>query len=312
VALELAWSPDAMRLAFTLAPTADAVDIWVWDTQAGTLTRATRSALGGIPRERFVAPSLVHYPTFDGRQIPAFLYRPAGATQTGLPVVVYVHGGPESQFRPTYNAAIQYFVSRGYGVLAPNVRGSSGYGFAYQSLDDVRLRMDSVNDLRHAALWLAEQGIADPKRIAVMGGSYGGFMTLAAVTTYPDLWAAGVDIVGIANFVTFLEQTGPWRRTLREVEYGNLEADRAFLEEISPIHHVDRITAPLFVVHGANDPRVPVGEAEQIVAALRARGTPVEYLRFADEGHGLIKRANRLVAYPAIARFLDEHVGRWA
>ena len=310
VALELSWSPDGQRLAFTLAPAADAVDVWVWDTQAGTLTRATRSALGGVPRASFVAPTLVHYPTFDGRQIPAFLYRPPQGPQTGLPVVVYVHGGPESQFRPTYNAVIQYLVARGYGVLAPNVRGSSGYGYDYMALDDVRLRMDSVNDLRHAALWLAETGVADAKRIAVMGGSYGGFMVLSAVTTYPDLWAAGVDIVGIANFVTFLENTGPWRRKLREVEYGSLEADGAFLEEISPIHHVDRITAPLFVVHGANDPRVPIGEAEQIVASLRARGGIVEYLRFEDEGHGLIKRANRLVAYPAIARFLDEHVGR--
>ncbi|HUY75824.1 MAG TPA: S9 family peptidase [Ktedonobacterales bacterium] len=310
VALELSWSPDGQRLAFTLAPAADAVDVWVWDTQAGTLTRATRSALGGVPRASFVAPTLVHYPTFDGRQIPAFLYRPPQGPQTGLPVVVYVHGGPESQFRPTYNAVIQYLVARGYGVLAPNVRGSSGYGYDYMALDDVRLRMDSVNDLRHAALWLAETGVADAKRIAVMGGSYGGFMVLSAVTTYPDLWAAGVDIVGIANFVTFLENTGPWRRKLREVEYGSLEADGAFLEEISPIHHVDRITAPLFVVHGANDPRVPIGEAEQIVASLRARGGLVEYLRFEDEGHGLIKRANRLVAYPAIARFLDEHVGR--
>jgi len=311
VALELTWSPDGQRLAFTLAPAADAIDVWVWDAQAGTLTRATRSALGGVPRRSFVAPTLVHYPTFDGRQIPAFLYRPPSGPQTGLPVVVYVHGGPESQFRPTYNAVVQYLVGRGYGVLAPNVRGSSGYGFEYMSLDDIRLRMDSVNDLGHAALWLADQGIADPSRIAVMGGSYGGFMVLSAVTTYPDVWAAGVDIVGIANFVTFLENTGPWRRKLREVEYGSLENDRAFLEEISPIHHVDRITAPLFVVHGANDPRVPVGEAEQIVASLRARGRPVEYLRFEDEGHGLIKRANRLVAYPAIARFLDAHVGRW-
>jgi len=310
VALELSWSPDGQRLAFTLAPAADAVDVWVWDTQAGTLTRATRSALGGVPRASFVAPTLVHYPTFDGRQIPAFLYRPPQGPQTGLPVVVYVHGGPESQFRPTYNAVIQYLVARGYGVLAPNVRGSSGYGYDYMALDDVRLRMDSVNDLRHAALWLAETGVADAKRIAVMGGSYGGFMVLSAVTTYPDLWAAGVDIVGIANFVTFLENTGPWRRKLREVEYGSLEADGAFLEEISPIHHVDRITAPLFVVHGANDPRVPIGEAEQIVASLRARGGLVEYLRFEDEGHGLIKRANRLVAYPTIARFLDAHVGR--
>jgi len=309
VILEPRWSPDWARLAFTLAPAADTVDVWVWDTRVSTLTRVTRSALGGIPRETFVAPELIHYPTFDGRQIPAFLYRPSGEQQANLPVVVYVHGGPESQFRPTFIAAIQYLVGQGYGVLAPNVRGSSGYGYDYQSLDDVRLRMDSVNDLRHAALWLAEQGIADARRIAVMGGSYGGFMVLSALTTYPDVWAAGVDIVGIANFVTFLENTGPWRRKMREVEYGSLEYDREFLTEISPIHHVDRITAPLFVVHGANDSRVPVGEAEQIVAALRARGTPVEYLRFDDEGHGLIKRANRLVAYPAIARFLAEHLG---
>ena len=203
---------------------------------------------------------------------------------------------------------MQYLVTRGYAVLAPNVRGSTGYGYSYQSLDDVYLRMDSVADLRCAALWLCESGIADPERIAVMGGSYGGFMVLAAVTTYPDLWAAGVDIVGIANFVTFLENTGPWRRRLRESEYGSLERDRAFLEQISPIRYVDRITAPMFVMHGANDPRVPVGEAEQIVAALRIRGVPVEYLRFEDEGHGLVKRANRLLAYPAIARFLDQYM----
>jgi dipeptidyl aminopeptidase/acylaminoacyl peptidase len=223
-------------------------------------------------------------------------------------VVVYVHGGPESQSRPIFNAVIQYLVAGGYAVFVPNVRGSTGYGYEYQSLDDVRLRMDSVADLQHAVFYLRDSGIADPRRIAVMGGSYGGFMVLSALTTYPDLWAAGIDIVGIANFVTFLENTGPWRRKLREAEYGSLEQDREFLEQISPIRSVDRITAPLFVVHGANDPRVPVGEAEQVVSALRERQVPVEYLRFADEGHGLVKRANRLVAYPAIAHFLDEHV----
>ncbi len=171
--------------------------------------------------------------------------------------------------------------------------------------------MDSVADLQHAALYLQTSGLADPQRIAVMGGSYGGFMVLSALTTYPDLWAAGVDIVGIANFVTFLENTGPWRRKLREAEYGSLEHGRDFLEQISPIRSVDRITSPLFVVHGANDPRVPVGEAEQIVAALRTRNIPVEYMRFEDEGHGLIKRANRLIAYPAIARFLDKYVRKF-
>jgi dipeptidyl aminopeptidase/acylaminoacyl peptidase len=308
VVREVTWSRDGAWLAFTLDAADDNPDVWVWDLAERTLARATRSARGGIPRESFVAPSLVRYPTFDGRDVPAFLYLPQGEGQRRLPVVIYVHGGPESQFRPTFNPIIQYLVNQGYGVLAPNVRGSTGYGYEYQSLDDVRLRMDSVNDLRHAALWLAESGIADAGRIAVMGGSYGGFMVLSALTTYPDLWAAGVDIVGIANFVTFLENTGPWRRKLREPEYGSLENDRDFLEEISPIRHVDRITAPLFAVHGANDPRVPVGEAEQIVTALQARGVPVEYLRFDDEGHGLIKRANRLVAYPAIARFLDAHL----
>lgn len=307
---EITWSKDGKRLAFTLDSANDASDIWVWDVEERALWRATRSATGGIPRSMFAAPSLVHYPTFDERQIPAFLYLPETEQARNLPVVVYVHGGPEGQSRLLYNPVIQYLVSSGYAVLVPNVRGSTGYGYEYQSLDDVRLRMDSVRDLQYAALWLSERGIADPKRIAVMGGSYGGFMVLSAVTTYPDIWAAGVDIVGIANFVTFLENTGPWRRKNREAEYGSLEHDREFLEQISPIRSVDRITAPLFVVHGANDPRVPVGEAEQIVAALQQRNVPVEYLRFADEGHGLIKRANRLVAYPAIARFLDVYVKR--
>ncbi len=305
---EIQWSQDGQLLAITFVTADDSSDVWIWDVEQSIIWRATQSALGGIPRNAFVRPTVVRYPTFDGREIPAFLYLPRGE-QHHLPVVVYVHGGPEGQSLPTFNAVIQYLVSRGYGVLAPNVRGSTGYGYEYQSLDDVRLRMDSVNDLQYAALWLRESGIADPQRIAVMGGSYGGFMVLSAVTTYPDLWAAGVDIVGIANFVTFLENTGPWRRKLRETEYGSLEHDREFLEQISPIRHVERMKAPMFVVHGANDPRVPVGEAEQIVAALRARNVPVDYLRFADEGHGLVKRANRLIAYPAIARFLDEHIG---
>ena len=188
------------------------------------------------------------------------------------------------------------------------MRGSSGYGNRYVHLDDVELRMDSVRDLAAGAEWAAHSGLADPPRIGVMGGSYGGFMVLAALTSYPELWAAGVDIVGIASFVTFLENTGPWRRHLREAEYGSLERHRPLLEEISPLGKVDRIVAPLIVIHGANDPRVPVSEAEQLVAGLRERGRPVEYLRFEDEGHGLAKLRNRLVAYPRIAEFLQAHL----
>ncbi|HEY7355097.1 MAG TPA: S9 family peptidase [Ktedonobacterales bacterium] len=308
---DLRWSRDGKRLAFTLDAANDAPDIWVWDVNDQRLWRATRSALGGIAREHLVTPALVHYPTFDGRQIPAFLYLPQGIEARGLPAIVYVHGGPESQFRPNssnYNSVIQYLVGSGFAVLAPNVRGSRGYGHEYQSLDDVRLRMDSVADLPPAAQWLAEQGIADARRIAVMGRSYGGFMVLAALTTYPEVWAAGVELVGIANFVTFLENTGPWRRKLREAEYGSLEQDRDFLEQISPIHAVERIRAPLFASYGANDPRVPVTEGEQIVEALRRRNVPVEYMRFEDEGHQFAKRSTHLTVYPAIVRFLEQHL----
>src|SRR5207248_5111159 len=228
-----------------------------------------------------VEPEHVHYPTFDNREIPALFYRSRGLADHA-PCVVFVHGGPEGQYRPTFQPIVQYLAAAGFAVLAPNVRGSTGYGRTYMHLDDVRKRMDSVADLAHAAHWLRDTGRADPNRIAVYGGSYGGFMVLAALTTYPDLWAAGVDLVGIANFVTFLENTGPWRRHLREAEYGSLENDREFLEAISPIKHVDRIRAPLLVMHGANDPRVPIGEAEQMVSRLRALGRTVEFLRFED------------------------------
>jgi dipeptidyl aminopeptidase/acylaminoacyl peptidase len=196
-------------------------------------------------------------------------------------------------------------LQRGYAVFAPNVRGSTGYGKAYTHLDDVYLRMDSVKDLAHAAYWLRDRG---HEMIAVMGGSYGGFMVLAALTEYPELWTAGVDIVGIANMVTFLENTGSYRRALREQEYGSLVGDREFLEAISPIYKAERIRAPLMVIHGRNDPRVPVGEAEQIVEKVRKNGGSVEYLVYEDEGHGLAKLKNRLDAYPKIAAFLDEYL----
>src|SRR5205085_6052805 len=201
-----------------------------------------------------------------------------------------------------------YLVARGYSVLAPNVRGSSGYGKTYAHLDDVEKRMDSVADLAQAVSWLRAQPGVDAQHIAVYGASYGGFMVLAALTTYPDLWAAGVDLVGIANFVTFLENTGPWRRHLREAEYGSLERDRDFLEEISPINKVERIRAPLLVIHGANDPRVPVGEAEQMVARLKALGRTVEYLRLEDEGHQIAKLKNKLAVYPTAVEFLRLHL----
>lgn len=299
----LAFSPDSGRLAFTLTGPTRNPDVWTMRLPDGEARRLTRSTTAGIPSRSFKRPEMVRYPSFDGREIPAILY---GPEEPGAPVVVNVHGGPEGQSRPAFAPVTQYLLGRGLGVLLPNVRGSTGYGKAYTHLDDVGLRMDSVKDLAHAAYWLREGG---HQKVAVMGGSYGGFMVLAALTEYPDLWSAGVDIVGIANLVTFLENTGSYRRKLREPEYGSLEKDGDFLRSISPIHKADRITAPLMVVHGKNDPRVPVGEADQIVQSVRGRGGVVDYLLYEDEGHGLARLENRLDAYPKIASFLLEHLG---
>lgn len=305
--LRFAPGGTSARFSLTLTGPTRPMDVWVVEPEKGQAAQWTRSARAGIPESELVEPELVRYRSFDGLTIPAFYYRPPRIAPP-YPVVIDIHGGPESQRRPTFNAVTQFLVQQGYAVFAPNVRGSTGYGRTYTHLDDVYKRMDAVADIKAAYDWLVSEGGADPRRIALMGGSYGGFMVLACLVTYPDLWAAGVDIVGIANFVTFLENTGPWRRKLREREYGSLERDREFLESISPINHVDRIRAPLMVIHGANDPRVPLSEAEQIVRALRERGVPVEYLVYEDEGHGLAKLKNRLDAYPKVAAFLDKYV----
>jgi dipeptidyl aminopeptidase/acylaminoacyl peptidase len=279
--------------------------VFVWSGAAAARQVTFAGNLEEVVSE-LTEPEHVRYPTFDGREIPALFYpSPKGGS---APCVVFVHGGPEGQYRPTFQPVVQYLASAGFAVLAPNVRGSTGYGKTYMHLDDVEKRMDSVADLAHAVAWLRDTGRADPHRIAVYGGSYGGFMVLAALTTYPALWAAGVDLVGIANFVTFLENTGPWRRHLREAEYGSLAKNRAFLEEISPINKVDRIRAPLLVIHGANDPRVPISETEQMVARLRELGRTVEFLRLDDEGHQIAKLKNKLVAYPMAADFLERQL----
>ncbi|WP_251344350.1 S9 family peptidase [Haloplanus halophilus] len=313
VAGGVSFGPDGDRFALTVTRSDDTANVYVVDATTGVAERWTRASTAGIPRDTFVAPELVRYPSFDGLEIPAFFSLPATDTGHGeTPVVVDVHGGPESQRRPSFGRVKQYLLSRGYAVFEPNVRGSTGYGRAYTHLDDVDKRMDSVADLKAGVEWLHDHPAVDPDRIAVMGASYGGFMTLAALTTYPDLWAAGVDVVGIANFVTFLENTGDWRRELREAEYGSLDEDRELLESISPINHVDDIAAPLFVLHGENDPRVPVSEAHRIVEGAREAGVPVRELVFEDEGHGFTKLENRIEAYSAVADFLDTHLGSGA
>ncbi|MBX0293527.1 S9 family peptidase [Haloarcula nitratireducens] len=305
----VAWSPGAERFAVSVTGRTVNTNAFVVETASGESRRWTHASTGGIPRETFVEPEVVRFESFDGLEIPALFSLPPEADEDGTtPVIVDIHGGPESQRRPSFAGLTQYFLSRGYAVLEPNVRGSTGYGKAYTHLDDVEKRLDSVKDIRAGVEWLHDHPAADPDRIVAMGGSYGGFMVLSSLTEYPDLWAAGVDVVGIANFVTFLENTGEWRRELREAEYGSLAEDRDFLESISPINNVSRISAPLFVLHGANDPRVPVGEAEQIAEEVADHGVPVEKLIFEDEGHGISKRENRIEAYTRVVEFLNDHV----
>ncbi len=307
VAGGVSFDDDAERFAISVTADAENTNVYVVDVGTGSAERWTSAPTAGIPASSFVATELVRYESFDGRSIPAFFSLPREVPDGGAPVIVDIHGGPESQRRPSFSPVKQYWLANGYAVLEPNVRGSTGYGRAYTRLDDVEKRMDSVADIEAAVEWLLEQPAIDPDGIVAMGGSYGGFMVLAALTEYPDLWAAGVDIVGIANFVTFLENTGSWRRELREAEYGSLEADREFLESISPVNNIGSIEAPLFVLHGENDPRVPVGEARQI-AEEAAEHVPVRTLIFEDEGHGFSKLENRIEAYSAIVEFLNNHV----
>jgi dipeptidyl aminopeptidase/acylaminoacyl peptidase len=304
---QFTFSPDDSKLAFVFNGATNPSDIWELDILSNKVERLTYISNSPAVEARLVEPELIQFTSFDGLKIPAFYYKPQGI-EGPYPVVVFVHGGPESQIRSAYNPFLQYFINHGFAVCTPNVRGSTGYGKDYVHLDDVRKRMDSVKDLVSLTEWLKTEGNADPAKIAIMGRSYGGFMVLAAVTHYPDLWAAGIDIVGISSFKSFLENTGSWRRKLREAEYGSLEHDLDYFAEIDPIHHTGKITAPLIVLHGANDPRVPIAEAEQIVEDLRNRNRPVEYIRFEDEGHFFVKLKNNIVAYTEVAKFLDKWI----
>jgi dipeptidyl aminopeptidase/acylaminoacyl peptidase len=264
----------------------------------------------------YVSARPFDYPSFDfirkrqARRIPAFIYKPA---RTGpYPVIIDIHGGPESQARPAFDPATQFLAGElGYAVITPNVRGSTGYGKSYSRLDDRLLREDSVRDIGALLDWIARQPDLDAGRVIVMGSSYGGYMTLAALAAYGPRLRGGVDVVGISDFVTFLENTANYRQDLRRFEYGN-ERDpqmRLFLRGISPLTNVQKITRPLLIVQGLNDPRVPASESEQMVAAIRANGGEVWYLAARDEGHGFRKKANRDFYLKTLAMFLRRLAG---
>jgi dipeptidyl aminopeptidase/acylaminoacyl peptidase len=308
----LAFDATGKRLGFTLnnaRSPSDVFSIEVGSKASDKLTRWTRSETGGLDAGTFTEPQLIHVKSFDGLQVPAFYYR--GLGDGPRPVLISIHGGPESQARPTFNPLIEFYTRElGISVLVPNVRGSSGYGKQYLTLDNGRLREDSVRDIGALLDWIAAQpDELNAGRVAVMGGSYGGYMTLASMTRYNNRLRGGIDVVGISNWVTFLTNTQDYRRDLRRAEYGD-ESDpkmRAFLEAISPTANASRITRPMFIVQGANDPRVPASEAEQMVETIRNNnGGEVWYLLARDEGHGFRKKANRDLYNNAAVLFLQK------
>jgi dipeptidyl aminopeptidase/acylaminoacyl peptidase len=305
----LTFSKDGRQLALTISGAAAPNDVWVLDRTSGRLRQVTRSPHPGVALGSLVRPELVRFPASDGLELSGWLYRPAGRSGPG-PIVLSFHGGPEAQERPSFRSDYQALLARGIAVLAPNVRGSAGFGKRFVNLDNGALRRDGVRDILACLDYVTGAGVADPKRIGIMGGSYGGYMVMAGLTEYPDRFAAGANLFGVVNFATFFAHTEPWMAAISKVEYGDPDKQADLLRELSPIHRVDRVKTPTIVLHGANDTNVPVVEAEQVVDSLRGRSVPVEYVLFPDEGHGFRKTPNRIRSTVAIVRWFEQYLGR--
>jgi dipeptidyl aminopeptidase/acylaminoacyl peptidase len=313
IVASLEFSPEGTQLGMSLARPDAPVDAYTLNLADGRLTRWTYSEVGGLDPATFVAPRRIQFESFDGRKIPAYSFVPRQASKDRrVPVVIDIHGGPEGQYRPFFNGLEQFYLNElGLAVIHPNVRGSSGYGKTYLKLDNADKRDDSVRDIGGLLDWIAQQPELDASRVAVSGGSYGGFMVLASLTHFSDRIKAGVDVVGIASFRTFLKNTSAYRQDLRRAEYGDERdpAMQAYFDKIDPLNHTDRIRSSLLVVHGKNDPRVPFSEAEQIADRVRAGGKPV-WTVFADnEGHGFAKKANRDYMTAVVVLFFKEALG---
>ena len=306
------WHKNNRDLGFTLSAAQSPNDVYSLDIKSGKVERWTESETGGLNPQRFVEPELVRVKSFDGLEFSAFVYRPDPRKFPGpRPVLINIHGGPEGQSRPIFQSRNNYFLNElGVVVIYPNVRGSDGYGKTFLSLDNGFKREDTVKDIGALLDWIATEPGFDKARVGVIGGSYGGYMVLACMTHYSDRLRCGVDIVGISNFLTFLKNTQDYRRDLRRVEYGD-ERDPAmaeFLQKISPTTSVSKITKPLLVVQGLNDPRVPVSEAEQMVKAIRDQGGTAWYLMAKDEGHGFQKKKNADFMFYSVIQFLKQNL----
>ena len=302
----LRFSKDGRLLAMTVSGAATPPDIWVYDLAADRFRQVTHSPHAGVDLAKLIRPELVRFPAHDGLELSGWLYRPAGAAP--YPIVLSFHGGPEGQERPGFNSTCQALLANGIAVFAPNVRGSSGFGKKFVNLDNGALRKNGVRDIEACVEAVVKSGVADPRRIGIMGGSYGGYMVMAGLTEYPKTFAAGADLFGVVNFETFFKHTEPWMAAISKIEYGDPDTEAAMLRDLSPIHKVDRVTAPTIVLHGANDTNVPVVEAEQVVESLKKRGVPVEYVLFPDEGHGFRKTPNKIRAAVAIVQWFSKYL----
>lgn len=312
----LRFSPDGRRLAIVQVNGRSSSDVHVLELgksalQSGKIEQWTFSETGGLDSRQFALPELIEFESFDGRKIPAFVSKPQG--DGPFPVIIDIHGGPESQRRPGFSSTRQMYIDKlGAAYIEPNVRGSAGYGISYKNLDNGFNREDSVKDIGALLDWIATQKDLDASRVAVTGGSYGGYMVLSSAVHYSDRLVAAVDVVGISNFVTFLENTQDYRRDLRRAEYGDERKPemRAFLQKISPNNRIDEIDIPMLIVQGQNDPRVPASESEQMVKALRDNGKPVWYLLAKNEGHGFRRKENRDVYGQVKFMFLKQYLGK--
>lgn len=307
IAGEMDFSHDGSRLAVVASGSSAPRDIYVLDLKSQHFAQLTDSPHAGVDLTTMVRPELLRYKAHDDLELSGWLYRPKGATGPGA-VVLSFHGGPEGQERPSFSPTYQALVARGIAVFAPNVRGSSGFGKRFVNLDNGALRENGVRDIKATVDYVVNAKIADPRRIGIMGGSYGGYMVMAGLTEYPDLFAAGADLYGVVNFETFFKNTQPWMAAISKIEYGNPETESEMLKKLSPIHRVDRVRAPTIVLHGANDTNVPVVEAEQVVENLKRRNIPVEYVLFPDEGHGWRKTANRIRSTVRIVTWFETYL----
>jgi len=302
------------KLAMTLSGPRMNGDVYVLDLKSQQLNRWSASDTAGLETAQFVEPELIQFPTFDSvddkpRMIPSFYYKPSQKSSEPHPALIWIHGGPEGQFRPGFNPQLNFLLNEmGIAILAPNVRGSSGYGKSYLLLDNAEKREDSVRDIGAMLDWIDTRPEIDKDRVAVIGGSYGGYMVLSCMFHYSDRLACGVDIVGISNFVTFLKSTKAYRRDLRREEYGDEREIGDFLNQISPTTNAHKIKIPLFVIQGKNDPRVPWTESQQIMETVRKNGVPVWYQMATNEGHGFAKKDNSDFMYYSIVKFFQEYL----